>query len=66
MEKENAEIVAVLTTHKHWDHAGGNNELRKRLRGLVVYGGDIDRPPGCNRQVLLILRLETCFIVCLI
>lgn len=29
----------VLTTHHHWDHAGGNDKLLKKQPGLTVYGG---------------------------
>ncbi|ORZ23133.1 Metallo-beta-lactamase superfamily [Absidia repens] len=32
-------LTTVLTTHHHWDHAGGNNELKKQRPGLTVYGG---------------------------
>jgi hydroxyacylglutathione hydrolase len=28
-----------LTTHHHWDHAGGNDKLLKKQPGLTVYGG---------------------------
>ena len=28
-EREGATITAILTTHSHWDHAGGNVELKK-------------------------------------
>jgi len=34
-------LVSVLTTHHHWDHAGGNEDLLKKMGGtLRVYGGD--------------------------
>ena len=44
------DLVAVLTTHKHHDHAGGNLRLQK-LRGgrLRVYGHARDRIPGVTR-----------------
>ncbi len=33
-------IVSVLTTHQHWDHAGGNLKLLSDLGGEVeVLGG---------------------------
>lgn len=34
----------MLTTHKHWDHAGGNSELRKSFPDIPFYGSKIDRP----------------------
>ena len=34
-------MVKILTTHHHWDHAGGNNKLLESLPEKVpVYGGD--------------------------
>lgn len=37
------EIEAILTTHHHWDHQGGNRGLVKSIPGLRVYGGWRDR-----------------------
>ncbi|XP_015925894.1 hydroxyacylglutathione hydrolase, mitochondrial [Parasteatoda tepidariorum] len=34
------DLTTVLTTHHHWDHAGGNAELVKQKKGLQVLGGD--------------------------
>jgi hydroxyacylglutathione hydrolase len=40
-EKEGVPIKAIYTTHHHWDHAGGNEELLKSLpKGTPVYGAD--------------------------
>ncbi|KAF6005117.1 hypothetical protein F1559_000797 [Cyanidiococcus yangmingshanensis] len=41
----------VLTTHKHWDHAGGNSELARRFPGLVIYGGASEDVPACTSPV---------------
>ena len=30
------EITTILTTHSHWDHAGGNEELAKAIPGIEV------------------------------
>jgi hydroxyacylglutathione hydrolase len=49
-EKEGVPIKAIYTTHHHWDHAGGNEELLKALPGTPVYGGD-DRIPGLTHKV---------------
>ncbi|XP_033221520.1 hydroxyacylglutathione hydrolase, mitochondrial-like isoform X2 [Belonocnema kinseyi] len=39
--KENSvNLTKVLTTHHHWDHAGGNEKLCKMMSDLQVYGGD--------------------------
>ena len=43
-------LTTLLTTHHHWDHAGGNAELIKRVPGLAVLGGD-DRIDGVTRKV---------------
>ncbi|XP_014224099.1 hydroxyacylglutathione hydrolase, mitochondrial isoform X1 [Trichogramma pretiosum] len=39
--KDNAcKLTKVLTTHHHWDHAGGNECLASSITNLTVYGGD--------------------------
>ena len=46
------ELVAILPTHHHWDHIGGNEDLLRQLQ-LEVYGyvGEGHRVPGCTREV---------------
>ncbi|MBN1567761.1 MAG: hydroxyacylglutathione hydrolase [Acidobacteria bacterium] len=36
-------LTAILNTHHHGDHTGGNRELLKRFPGIPVYGGAGDR-----------------------
>ena len=36
------DLVAVLTTHYHSDHSGGNSQLAKALEGLEVVAGQLD------------------------
>jgi len=43
-------LTSVLTTHHHWDHAGGNDELIKLTGELPVYGGD-DRIGALTQKV---------------
>lgn len=45
------ELVAILPTHHHWDHIGGNEDLLRELQ-LEVYGyaGEGHRIPGCTRE----------------
>lgn len=44
-------ITAVLTTHHHFDHAGGNNDMKKLLgSALEVIGGD-SSIQGMTRKV---------------
>ncbi|XP_064376121.1 hydroxyacylglutathione hydrolase, mitochondrial isoform X2 [Dromaius novaehollandiae] len=40
VKKHGVKLTTVLTTHHHWDHAGGNEKLVKMETGLRVYGGD--------------------------
>jgi len=51
-----AAIKYVLTTHYHWDHAGGNDKLAGILAKEgsgehVVVGGADDKIPACSLQV---------------
>ncbi|XP_074274504.1 hydroxyacylglutathione hydrolase cytoplasmic [Silene latifolia] len=41
----------VLTTHKHWDHAGGNEKIKELVPGIKVYGGSVDDVKGCTNKV---------------
>ncbi|XP_035253636.1 hydroxyacylglutathione hydrolase-like protein [Anguilla anguilla] len=50
VQREGVTLTAVLTTHHHWDHARGNEDLVKRIPGLRVYGGD-DRIGGLTDKV---------------
>ncbi|XP_076629118.1 hydroxyacylglutathione hydrolase, mitochondrial-like isoform X2 [Colletes latitarsis] len=43
-------MYLVLTTHHHWDHAGGNAKLCKMFDNLQVYGGD-DRIEALTHKV---------------
>ncbi|KAI9202444.1 hydroxyacylglutathione hydrolase [Polychytrium aggregatum] len=43
-------VVAVLTTHHHWDHANGNPEIASHFAGIQIYGAD-DRIPGLTTPV---------------
>merc|ERR1712156_728429 len=39
VKDENVNLTTVLTTHHHWDHAGGNKKLLEMNPGLHVVGG---------------------------
>mmetsp|Transcript_25984 Transcript_25984/g.44703 ORF Transcript_25984/g.44703 Transcript_25984/m.44703 type:complete len:266 (-) Transcript_25984:246-1043(-) len=45
------EPKSVLTTHKHWDHAGGNLELSKLCPGLDFVGSEEDAIPSMTHPV---------------
>ena len=46
-------LVAVLATHHHFDHVGGNTDLLAALPDLRVYGsaGDAPRIPGITHRL---------------
>lgn len=51
VKQENVNLKSVLTTHHHWDHAGGNEKLVSTFDSpLTVYGGD-DRIGALNKKV---------------
>ncbi|XP_018094794.1 hydroxyacylglutathione hydrolase, mitochondrial isoform X2 [Xenopus laevis] len=50
VKKHGVKLTTVLTTHHHWDHAGGNVKLVKMVSGLKVYGGD-SRVGALTRKV---------------
>jgi len=52
VKQENVTLTTVLTTHHHWDHAGGNTKLVQLLSdlNLSVLGGD-DRIEALTKKV---------------
>lgn len=51
VKQESVNLTKVLTTHHHWDHAGGNEKLVKMFNNpLEVYGGD-ERIGALNKKV---------------
>lgn len=49
--REGVEMVAILTTHHHSDHAGGNSTMASQVPGLKVYGGRLDNVQACTDQL---------------
>jgi len=43
LERLSAKPVAILNTHHHWDHTGGNASLIQHFPDLKVYGHHSDR-----------------------
>ncbi|XP_014291935.1 hydroxyacylglutathione hydrolase, mitochondrial isoform X1 [Halyomorpha halys] len=33
-------LTKVLTTHHHWDHAGGNKKVKELMKDIPIFGGD--------------------------
>lgn len=50
VQQNDVKLTKVLTTHHHWDHAGGNAKLLKNFADLAIYGGD-DRIEAINRKI---------------
>jgi len=52
VQEHGVELIAILPTHHHWDHIGGNEGLLAH-GALQVYGhaGEAHRIPGCTREV---------------
>src|SRR5690349_5720064 len=53
VEREQARLEAIWSTHHHWDHVGGNRDLLQanpRLR-VVGYAGDRARIPGITDPI---------------
>lgn len=48
--REGVRLTAILPTHHHYDHVGGNEDLLKAKPGLTVYGVD-ERIPGITDRV---------------
>lgn len=44
-------LTMVLTTHRHWDHAGGNKSLLQQMPDLEIVAGSGEAVPGCTRPV---------------
>jgi hydroxyacylglutathione hydrolase len=53
--REGVRLVAILSTHHHFDHVGGNEELLAALPAGSVevfgYAGDRERIPGITRGI---------------
>ena len=46
LEKKNINLKYILNTHHHYDHIGGNKELKQKYKALVVgYKNDAHRIP---------------------
>jgi len=48
--KVGVQLDAVLTTHHHNDHSGGNDEFAKTHQGVTIYGGS-SQIPALSKEV---------------
>jgi hydroxyacylglutathione hydrolase len=53
VDRRRARLVAVLATHHHFDHVGGNLDLLAEIPGLRVHGSADDAPriPGITHRL---------------
>ncbi|CAI9091917.1 OLC1v1027037C1 [Oldenlandia corymbosa var. corymbosa] len=50
-QENGVHLKFVLTTHHHWDHAGGNDKIKELIPGIKVYGGSVDNVRGCTDKL---------------
>ncbi|XP_011301371.1 hydroxyacylglutathione hydrolase, mitochondrial isoform X2 [Fopius arisanus] len=50
VEEHKVNLTTILTTHHHWDHAGGNTNMLEKFKDVLIYGGD-DRIDGIHKIV---------------
>ena len=53
LEQLGAKLVAIFNTHHHYDHIGGNLDLKKHFPQILIYGGAEDRERIPGQQVFL-------------
>ncbi|XP_020496763.1 probable hydrolase PNKD [Labrus bergylta] len=51
LEEEGVMLEAILCTHKHWDHSGGNKGLKRLHNSCRVYGNVADNIPGLTHPL---------------
>ncbi|KAL5974848.1 hypothetical protein ACLOJK_031521 [Asimina triloba] len=49
--EERVHLKLALTTHHHWDHAGGNEKIKQLVPGIKICGGSIDNVKGCTNKL---------------
>lgn len=50
--KRQLTLTAAFCTHKHYDHSGGNNEIKRLVPGLTVYGSSYESVPGVTSGLM--------------
>ncbi|XP_071491249.1 probable hydrolase PNKD [Diadema antillarum] len=49
--RQGVPLSAIFTTHRHWDHSGGNKKLKSIHPDLAIYGNAEDRVPGSTHKI---------------
>src|SRR5438093_229860 len=57
VDEQSAELVGLLVTHGHWDHAGGIPEFLAK-RKAPVYGHEAERPRLEKNNIHLDIALK--------
>ena len=67
-ETAGVRIAQVLTTHKHYDHSGGNKALKQAVADVEIVGSAIDNVEACTRPVAdgEVLELGALRITCMV
>eukprot|EP00375_Theileria_parva_P003138 XP_765819.1 hydroxyacyl glutathione hydrolase [Theileria parva strain Muguga] len=50
-KENNLTLKLALCTHKHWDHSGGNNGIKKLVPDIQVVGSSYEDTPGVTLPV---------------
>lgn len=40
IQSNQLDLVGILCTHHHWDHAGGNESMKKHFPDIAIHGSD--------------------------
>ncbi|RDD45818.1 putative hydrolase PNKD [Trichoplax sp. H2] len=51
LKAEDINLAAILITHGHWDHSGGNTILHKLYPDIAIYGNSEDNVPNLTHFV---------------
>ncbi|KAL7991842.1 hypothetical protein Chor_016098 [Crotalus horridus] len=63
IQEEKVTLEAILCTHKHWDHSGGNTAMRRWYGSCRVYGSSFDdipelTDPLTDKETVVVGRLN--------